>query len=251
MSSEQTYYSASANPARHFPRLESDLEADVCVVGGGIAGCSVALHLAQRGYRVVLLESQDIGWAASGRSGGQGLPGYACGQSFLIEQARMAQAQPMWDMSVEAAALLRELVQRHKIESDLQQGRLQVAIKARQRADLVAELELLQRKFGYQQLQLLERNAVREQLASERYIAGLLDRGSAHLHPLNYTLGLAAAAADAGVAIYEHTPAIRVDMAAPAVVQTIRGRVKARFVALCCNAYIAGLQRQLRARIMP
>jgi len=250
-SQQQTYYSASANSARRFPTLQTDLEADVCVVGGGIAGCSAALHLAQRGYRVVLLEAQCIGWGASGRNGGQVIAGYACGQQFLIDHVGMELAKRMWDVSVEAVALLSHLVQQHAIDCDLQWGRLQVAIQPRQREELLAEQEQLERGFEYRELQLLERKELRDRLASERYVAGLLDRGSAHLHPLNYTLGLAAAAASAGVAIYENCAVARVDRDAPATVHTAHGRIKARFVILCCNAYMNGLQPALRARIMP
>lgn len=251
MSALQTYYSVSANAARHFPALAADVECDVCVVGAGITGCSTALHLAQRGYRVVLLESEHIGWGASGRNGGQVIPGYACGQDYLIEQLGKDAARHLWDMSVEAVALLSELITQHRIECDLQWGRLQVAIKARQRTDLIAELEQLQRDCGYEQLQLLERDEVRARVATDRYVAALLDSGSAHLHPLNYTLGLATAAADAGVIIHERSAVTRIEQGNPATLHTASGRVRARFVALCCNAHINSLQPRLRARIMP
>src|SRR5687767_6065806 len=97
----------------------------------------------------------------------------------------------------------------------------------------------------------MERAEVESLLATKRYCAGLYDSGSAHLHPLNYTLGLAAAAKVAGVGIYEGSAVTRIEQNNPARVITERGRVKAKFVALCCNAYIGGLVPALRARIMP
>ena len=101
-----SYYAASANPSPVHPRLTGDVDADVCVVGGGIAGCSTALHLAERGYRVVLLEAKRIAWGASGRSGGQAIIGYASGQQKLIDQLGFDDARKLWDISVESLALL-------------------------------------------------------------------------------------------------------------------------------------------------
>ncbi|HEY5809841.1 MAG TPA: FAD-binding oxidoreductase [Povalibacter sp.] len=246
-----SYYAASANPAPAQPALAGDVEADVCVVGGGIAGCSTALHLAERGYRVVLLEAKRIAWGASGRSGGQAIVGYACGQHKLVTALGASDARRLWDISVESLALLRERVERHAIDCDLHWGQMHVAIKARQTEALRTEQQELEEQYGYRQLRFLEQDAVESLLATQRYCAGLYDSGSAHLHPLNYTLGLAAAAQAAGVRIYEDSEVTGIERGDPAVVRCRSGRVKARYVALCCNAYIDGLVPSLEARIMP
>lgn len=247
----RSYYAATANPAPDRAPLAGDIEADVCVIGGGMAGCSTALHLAERGYRVALVEANRIGWGASGRSGGQALSGFASGQEKLVKQVGLDAARQMWNLSVEALDVLRDLVERYAIDCDLQSGTMLTAIKPRQRAALLEELEEARTVYGYEHLELLERPRVEALLATTRYCAALLDRRSAHLHPLNYTLGLASAAHARGVAMYESTRVLDVRAGDPAVVVTEHGNVRAKFVALCCNAYIGTLSPRLRARIMP
>jgi gamma-glutamylputrescine oxidase len=248
---QTSYYAHSALPAPDRPTLAGQVEADVCVIGGGIAGCSTALHLAERGYRVALLESQRIGYGASGRSGGQAIAGYACGQGKLERQVGFEHARRMWDISVEGLKLIRDRVARHAIDCDLHSGQLHVAIKERQRADLLGERQELENRYGYRELRFMERTDVESMLATKRYCAGLYDAGSGHLHPLNYTRGLAAAAEAAGVQIFEQSAVTGLHIDDPAIVSTERGSVRARFVAVCCNAYGEPLIPALRARIMP
>jgi gamma-glutamylputrescine oxidase len=194
-----SYYAATAHAAAAHPRLRDTVDCDVCVVGGGIAGCSTALHLAERGYRVVLLEDKRIGWGASGRSGGQALPGFACGQDKLVSMLGPEAARALWDVSVEGVSLMRSLIAQHQIECDWVDGQLQAAIKPRHRDELLALSNQLQRDYGYPSLRWYERGNLGTLLETDRYLGGLYDANSAHLHPLNYTLGLGGAAAHQGV----------------------------------------------------
>ncbi len=247
----RSYYAASAHPAAQRAPLRGDSTADVCVIGGGIAGCSTALHLAERGYRVVLLEGRRVAWGASGRSGGQAIFGFAAGQDKLVAQVGAATARRMFDVSVAALDLLKQRVARHSIDCDLNWGQLHVAIKPRHEAELKAWREELGAQYGYTSLRWLEREEVRRLLDTQRYLGGLHDSRSGHLHPLNYTLGLAAAAESAGAAICEGSEVTRIDHGTTAVVHTADGCVRAKHVALCCNAYVGKLSPRLRARIMP
>ena len=246
-----SYYAASANPAPVHPPLRGDQTADVCVIGGGIAGCSTALELAERGYKVVLLEGQRIGWGASGRSGGQAITGFASGQHKLVQQVGAQNARRMWDISLEGLQLIRDRVAKHNIECDLHWGQMHVAIKPRQREDLLHEQREAEQTYDYRQLEFMERAQVEALLETKRYLAGLYDSGSGHLHPLNYTLGLGAAARAAGVTIHERSLVTNITHDQPAVVTTAGGTVRAKFVVLCCNAYLNTLVPSLRSRIMP
>lgn len=246
-----SYYAASANPAPVHPPLRGDQTADVCVIGGGIAGCSTALELAERGYKVVLLEGQRIGWGASGRSGGQAITGFASGQHKLVQQVGAQNARRMWDISLEGLQLIRDRVAKHNIECDLHWGQMHVAIKPRQREDLLHEQREAEQTYDYRQLEFMERAQVEALLETKRYVAGLYDSGSGHLHPLNYTLGLGAAASAAGVTIHERSLVTNITHDQPAVVTTAGGTVRAKFVVLCCNAYLNTLVPSLRSRIMP
>jgi gamma-glutamylputrescine oxidase len=191
------YYQATAFAAPAHPTLQGDITADVCVIGGGVSGCSTALHLAQRGYRVVLLEAQHIGFGASGRSGGQLLPGYSSGQSPLKAQLGASVAKQLWDLSVEAVQLTQQLIAEHHIDCDLQPGHLDVAVTPRRAKELQQYQQELAEQYQYP-MQWLDRVELRQWLATDRYQAGLYDSRAPHAHPLNYTLGLAAAASGAG-----------------------------------------------------
>ena len=247
-----SYYAASANPSPRHEPLEGSAVADVCVVGGGIAGCATALELAERGYSVVLLEAERIGWGASGRSGGQAIFGYAAGQDKLVAQVGRELARRMWDVSVEALDFVRDRVARHAIDCDLQWGQAHLAVKPRHVGELQAWQRELEDDCEYRSLSWLDRDATRALVASDRYHGALFDSRSGHLHPLNYTLGLAAAARAAGVRMFEDSRVTAIVHGDPATVRTNGGEVRARHVALCCNAYMDDrVSKKLRDRIMP
>jgi gamma-glutamylputrescine oxidase len=248
----RSYYAASANAAPLRETLRGEVTADVCVVGGGIAGCATALNLAERGYQVVLLEGKRVGWGASGRSGGQAIFGFAAGQDKLVAQVGRETARRMFDVSVEALDVLKARVARHAIDCDLNFGQIHAAIKPRHETELKAWREELERDYGYASLTWLDRCEIGEVLATRRYIGGLHDSRSGHLHPLNYTLGLARACEAAGVRIFDGSQVTRIDHGDVAIVWTDQGLVRAKHVALCCNAYMDDkVSAKLRARIMP
>ena len=247
-----SYYAASAHPAPERPVLEGSLECDVCVVGAGIAGCSTALHLAEKGLKVVLLEEHRVGWGASGRSGAQAIQGVSCGQTKLERLIGAADARAVWDVSIEGLALMRTLIARFGIECDWVDGHLSAAIKARHERELKAELTELRDTYAYPSVPYLPREELRGILASERYLGGLYDANSAHLHPLNYTLGLARAAQSLGARIFEGSRAssFAAESGSRVRVQTPRGQVRSKFLVLCGNVYLGATAPALAAKIM-
>ena len=246
-----SYYAATAHPSPARPPLEGDVRADVCVVGAGIAGCSAALDLAVRGYRVVLLEAHRVGWGASGRSGGQAIFGFGTSQKSIVAEVGPEDAHRMWDVSVEALELLRQRVKDHAIDCDLNWGHLHVATKQRQRRELAELQQELAETYGYRSPRLLERADVESLLATRRYCGGLYDPGSGHLHPLNYTLGLARAAEAAGVRICESSAVTAILPGNPARIATARGTVIADFTVLARGGYVEGLHTSADWRVMP
>jgi len=247
-----SYYAASARPAPERRALEGTVDCDVCVVGGGIAGCSAALHLAERGLSVVLLEEHRVGWGGSGRSGGQALFGVAAGQGKLRHLIGAAGARAVWDVSLEGLSLMRSLIGRFRIDCDWVDGYLLTAVKPRHERELTAEVAELRETYGYQSVRYVPRAELATLLATGRYLGALHDTNSGHLHPLNYTLGLAAAAEGSGVRIFEGSRATSFS-AAPAAqvrVATARGEVRARHLVLCGNVYLGETAPALAAKIM-
>jgi len=247
----RSYYAATAHEAPRHPTLAGDTSCDVCVVGAGIAGCAAALELAERGYRVVLLEAEQVGWGASGRSGGQAIFGYGTSQASLAAQVGIEPARRMWDVSIEALDWVRDRVGRHGIDCDLHWGHLHVATKARQRRELLELQRELAQMYGYRSLRFLERPDVEALLATTRYCAGLYDPRSGHLHPLNYTLGLARAAVAAGAVVHEGSAVTRIAAGDPLRLVTPRGTVTARYAVLTRGGYVAGLHAPTDWRVMP
>ncbi|ALG69213.1 NAD(P)/FAD-dependent oxidoreductase [Beggiatoa leptomitoformis] len=246
-----SYYVATANQSLNFSQLQDTLDCDVCIVGGGITGCSAALQLAERGYQVVLLEGTRVGWGASGRSGGQILQGFACGQGRLNQLVGAEAALTLWQMSLEAIELLKYNIKKYDIQCDFQQGLAEVAVKPRQYKELKAWAEEMQRHYNYHSMRFMEKEELCSILATKRYLGGVYDTNGGHLHPLNYTLGLAKAAQQAGVKIFEQSAVIRVTQGQQPVAVTAQGQVRCRHLILSGNAYLHQILPAIEAKVMP
>jgi len=231
--------------------VEGELDCDVCVVGGGFSGLSAALHLAERGYDVILLEAERLGWGASGRNGGQLNSGQRKPQDELERMLGKATARLLWDLAEEAKATVKERIARHGIACDFKPGVLVAAYKPREVGWLAADAERLESDYGYSEIRPVSRDEVGEMLGTGIYHGGTLDSGAGHLHPLNYALGLARAAREAGARLFENSRVTGYAPGRPIAVRTATGQVRARYLVLACNGYLDKLEPRLAGRIMP
>lgn len=248
------YYEATSRFPRDAATLDGDTRCDVAIIGAGMTGISAALHLAERGYRIALLEAETIGWGASGRNGGQALPGFAADQTKVRRIMGEAAARTLWDLSVEAVELLHAQIARFAIPCDPRRGYLHAAVKARQVGELEAwerELAELGAERGTGGFRLLRGAELSARLASPRYKAALYDPIAGHIHPLNYTLGLAQAAMAAGARIFTGARVTRIRTGREVTLETARGRVVASHLLICGNAYLGTLAKPIAGYIMP
>ena len=246
-----SYYAATANRALDFPPLEGETVADVCVIGGGFSGLNSALELAHRGYSVVLLEARRIGWGASGRNGGQLIRGVGHGLDQFEPVVGADGVKELKRLGLEAVDMVRRRIEALAIDCDLTWGYCDLANKASDVDGFVEDMEEL-RQLGYRhELRLLRADQMREVVGSQRYVGGLIDMGSGHLHPLNLALGEAEAAARLGVRLHERSAVTGIDHGAEARVRTARGHVRAKTLIIACNAYLDGLDPTLDGKILP
>lgn len=246
-----SWYTATANLQLDFPALQGETCTDVCVIGAGYTGLSTALHLRQRGYSVTVLEANKVGWGASGRNGGHVGTGQRAGQDELEKLVGLDHAKVLWQLGLEAVDTVCQLIQEHQIDCELKQGNLHVASKAKECAGLQAEVEHLQRVYDYQQISYVDKSELSQMTSGAGFHAGLLDAGSRHLHPLNYALGLAAAAAGLGARIHEGSRVLSYSEGDKVRIRTDRGEVQAQYLVLACNGYLEKLEPRAAGRIMP
>jgi len=249
-----SYYAESVVRDARYPALQEDADCDVAIVGGGLAGLSAAIELAERGFSVRLLEAKAVGFGASGRNGGQAIHGLACDPAEIESQLGLDEARRVFGMSIEAIDLIRERCLRFAIDCDWRDGYLGVATSSGKARALLAGADHLEQAYGYP-MQRIARADLPAWIASPRYHAAVHDPRSGHLHPLKYTLGLARAAAGLGVVIHEGSAVTALTPGRRAgdrsTLQTAAGRVTARQVLLAGNVYLQGLAPMLASRIMP
>lgn len=245
-----SYYAATANPVPDRPVLRGDHRADICVVGAGFTGMSAALELAERGYKVIVVEGVRAGWGASGRNGGQLVNGY----SRILAEVRKhygADAERSFgEMAREGAGIIRERVAKYDIQCDLRDGNSIVGLHEAHMRFLRGRVDEWHR-HGYTDVQLLEGDAIRGIVNSDRYVGGYHDPRGGHMHSLNYVLGEAAAFEKLGGLIFENSRVTHVDRGAEPVVHTAEGRVRANKVLVCGNAYLGDAAPDLSGRILP
>ena len=245
-----SWYAATAEPFAAQPPLTGAARADVCIVGGGYTGLSAALHLAQAGLDVVLLEAHRLGFGASGRNGGQVGSGQRLEQDALERMVGRDTARALWALSEEAKALVRDLAARSP-GADWRPGIAHACWTAAEADHARAYAEKLARDYGYDQIEPLDRDAMADLIPSGVFAGGDLDHGAGHVHPLNYALGIARLAAEAGARLHENSRVTAIRPGPKVRVETATGHVEADHLILACNGYLGGLEPRVAARVMP
>ena len=210
-----SWYAATATPPAEQPQAKGDLSCDVCVVGAGFTGLSAALHLAERGYDVILLDAHRAGFGASGRNGGQVSGTQRLDQDELEKMVGLDAARGLWEIGQDSVKVLRGLIDAHKIDARWVSGVIHADHRARFVAHSKAYAEKLQEDYGYGLIRALDKSEIRNLVGSDAYHGGTLDMGAGHIHPLRFAFGLAEACLAKGVRIFEKSRVLGVDEGEP------------------------------------
>ena len=248
----KSWYADTAKPLALCPALMGSESADVCVIGAGFTGISTALHLAEFGYSVTILEAQRIGFGASGRNGGQLGMGQRMDQDDLIDFLGDDAARVLWNMALDAQALVKSLINKFDIDCDLTSGVANLGHTQRLGDQMREYADFLHQTYDAEHVQSLSVAEGRRLCDTDAYHGGFIDWNSAHLHPLKYVLGLANAAQQLGVKIFEQSLVAQVEQQ-PHKIQVIteHGSVSCDHIVYACNGYLGDLEPSLAARIMP
>ncbi|WP_163130184.1 FAD-binding oxidoreductase [Agarivorans sp. Alg241-V36] len=239
-----SYYAASANNQRDFPQLNRDIRCDVCIIGAGFSGLSSALHLAEKGFNVVVLESAKVGFGATGRNGGQVVNSYSRDVDVIEQRYDKNTAQALNEMIFEGGEIIRSRIAQYNIDCDYQAGGVFAANNAKQFKGL-QEQKANWERFGNHQLQLLDKAELEQIVGTTAYQGGLLDMQGGHIHPLNLALGEAEAVLSLGGEIYEQSAVLDYQAGELAKVTTEHGSVTANYLLFAGNAYLGELEPKL------
>ena len=248
-----SYYAASQRDKLPFDTLTSDISTDICIIGGGLTGVATAVELSEQGHKVTLLEANRIGWGASGRNGGQIIGGYGGPLSSNPEKADRMLGKGAGDsinkMSLECVEIIRQRIEKYKIQCDLKWGYLNVALKQREMNDLAAYHDQLKAEGYPHKIRLLDKKDVREYLGTDRYIGGVADDGWGHLQVLDLCKAQARIAEQLGASIHEQSLVTSIEYGTKVRVHTAKGAVSAKTVVLCGNAYLAKMAPKLAPKL--
>ena len=247
-----SYYRATATPYQAYAPLQGRQETRIAIVGGGYAGLNTALGLAERGVRdVMLLEREQIGFGASGRNGGFVFAGYSLGEQALLDQLGETRARALFGLTTAAVQRIRERVAKYAIACDAVDEGVIWANWFRDPGVLRRRQQLLADHYGVH-WDWLPQEELRERVRSDRYYDGLYERNALHLHPLNYAIGLAAAASGQGVRIHEESEVWRLQREGSRWLLSMpQGELVAEQVVLACGGYLAGLRKPIDRAVLP
>lgn len=247
----RSWYEDSCGERPVYPALDGDMTVDVVVVGGGFCGLSTALHLAGQGTRVAVIEAHRLGDGASGRNGGQMGSGQRGDLAGLEKQLGFERSKALWDMAEDAKSSLHGVADQFGFDADYQPGQLSPLHRKRFERETREEVEILNGRYDYDAISYVEDDDMAQRLGSSAYFGGTTDRGTGHIHPMKYLIGLAAAAQQSGAHIYEKTRVTGVVKNTRFEVKTERGTISCDRVVLALNGYHEDFTPELASHVMP
>jgi gamma-glutamylputrescine oxidase len=247
-----SYYRATANGWETQRSLDYALDCDVVVIGGGFTGLSAALACAEKGLKVALVEAQSIGFGASGRNGGQLIPGLRWSMREIDAEFGRERAKAIFDLAWGAGARVHDRIVKHDIKCDLKSGHLEAAYKPGHFDDMQREAAFLAREFGWDSVEVFAPADISKHINGGDYHGGLYDSKGGHFHPLNYALGLAKAAMAAGVSIFEHSAAQKpLDRGSYVEIAAGTGSLNARHVIIATDNWTGDIAPELSRYTVP
>lgn len=242
-----SYYQATANSWQQLPELNGTGRFDVVVVGGGFTGLSAALACAEKGLNVALLEARSVGFGASGRNGGQLIPGLRWSMREIDEEFGRERAKAIFDLAYGAVGSVNGRIAKYGIQCDLKPGHLEAAYKPAHFDAMQRDVDFLAKQFGWNS-EIVQPQDMGRHISGGGYHGGIYDPQGGHFHPLNYAIGLATAAQKAGVSIFENSPALAID---GNKVRTPSGNVSASHVVLAADSWMGDLDTGLGRYTIP
>ena len=249
-STDLTWYEATASRCAARPPMKGRVEADTCVIGGGLAGLTTALELARRGGSVALLEAKRIAWGASGRNGGFVSNGFAEGMENIAARAGLEAAKALYQLSCFGTEYVRREIAEGVPAIKMGDG-WQRCIRNSNAMEKQAGVETMTRTYG-QELQFLDVAETRARVNSQRYFQSSYDPTAFHMHPLRYALMLAAKAETAGARLYEGSPVKSVVREGSGYrVRTTEGELRCQTVVYCVSSLDRKLHPMTGRAVLP
>ena len=246
-----SYYAASKNWQTDYPKLEGDHHCDVAILGGGFTGVSAALRLIEHGYKVAVVEANRISWGASGRNGGQLIDGFVNDLYKFEKKVGKRGAEIAYQMGIECRDLVLERIEKHSIDCDLKFGFLDVAMNQGDIDDFHEWLEEKKENNYPHKMEFVTQENLKQHVGSDKYIAGVVNYGNGHLHPLNLCIGEARAIVDQGGSIFEQSQVKKIKHGENPKLITETGVVHAKKIIIAGNAYLRKTEPKLAGAVIP